>query len=127
MGDHGITGGGRYTQRIRTARHSLPVGNGKARWTLGRRPVHGHRLPTSVLPCLPSVSRLLPADRAVNVRTRFFSVVSRGKRGIRKRVGSAAGEGACGPREIWSHSRPRLCKKNLGRLRFAGTNFTDVD
>ena len=30
MGRYGIAGGGRYTQRIRAARHSLPAGNATA-------------------------------------------------------------------------------------------------
>ncbi len=76
------------------------------RWPLGRRPVHGNGLPTSVLPGVSPVSGLFPADCSVNVLTGIFCAGSRGKRGIRERVRNRV-IGSSGDRVISHRSKPK--------------------
>ncbi|MCE9530330.1 MAG: hypothetical protein K8T89_04230 [Planctomycetes bacterium] len=55
-----------------TSRHRLAAGNAKIKRPLGRRAVHRHRLPESVLSEVSHVSGILPVDGDRSVSTRDF-------------------------------------------------------
>src|SRR5438034_387249 len=67
LGDHGITGSQRHTQRLRGERNRLPAAHAKERWMLGRTLLHRNRLPARVLSDVPHVSPIFPAHRADDV------------------------------------------------------------
>ncbi len=58
----GLIAAGRAHGDGRPPRHRIPAGDAAARRLLGRGSVHRHRLPPRLLPEVPPVPRLLPAD-----------------------------------------------------------------
>src|SRR5258708_4419407 len=68
MGADGPDLSGRRVQRQRPARTGVPDPDTAAGRLLGRRVVHRHRLPESLLPEVPSLLQVLPRLRHGDVR-----------------------------------------------------------